>query len=179
MRAWTARIKHCMQSNFSRNQVAHEPEALMSDKIILLVEDNPDDQLLTQRALKKYHIPNRVVIATDGAEALDYLFREGIHSSRRIEDNPYVVLLDLKLPKIDGLQVLEKLRGDSRTQRLPVVVLTSSTQQSDIESAYRLGANSYLRKSVDSDEFYETVGHLGLYWLKLNINSPVPRMGVL
>ncbi len=149
----------------------------MSDKIILLVEDNPDDQLLTQRALKKNQITNRVIIAKDGAEALDYLFIEGLHSSRQVEDNPYVVLLDLKLPKVDGLQVLEKIRGDKRTHLLPVIILTSSTQQSDIESAYQLGANSYIQKSVDSDEFYETVGHLGLYWLKLNINPQTPRMG--
>lgn len=148
----------------------------MSDKIILLVEDNPDDQLLTQRALKKNLIPNRVVIAKDGAEALDYLFGEGIHCNRSVAENPYIILLDLKLPKIDGLQVLEKIRCDNRTKKLPVVVLTSSTQQSDIDSAYDLGANSYIRKSVDSDEFYESVGQLGLYWLKFNINPYTPGM---
>lgn len=149
----------------------------MPDKVILLVEDNPDDQVLTLRALKKNQIPNRVVISGNGADALDYLFSEGIHVDRPAEDNPHLVLLDLNLPKLDGFQVLERLRKDVRTRLIPVVILTSSTQPRDIHMAYTLGANSYLRKSVDSGKFLETVGQLGIYWLKLNINPPSPGIG--
>ena len=143
----------------------------MNDKIILLVEDNPDDEALTLRALEKNDIHNQVVVARDGAEALDYLFAEGGHAGRDPEDLPQLVLLDLKLPKVDGLEVLKRLRDDQRTRRLPVVILTSSNEQRDIVAGYDLGANSYIRKPVDFAHFTETVRQLGLYWLVLNVSS--------
>ncbi|MDD2764798.1 MAG: response regulator [Opitutaceae bacterium] len=149
----------------------------MKDKIILLVEDNPDDVKLTLRALKKSNIANAVVTAGDGAEALDYLFATGIHAGRDPRAQPAVVLLDLKLPKIDGLEVLRRLRADPRTRRLPVVVLTSSREEQDVVASYDLGANSYIRKPVDFDQFIEAVRQLGLYWLLLNEPPPgVPGM---
>lgn len=144
----------------------------MSERVILLVEDNPSDEELTLRALKKSNILNRVVVVRDGAEALDYLFTRGTHASRSADEVPQVVLLDLKLPKIDGLEVLRALRADDRTKLLPVVVLTSSIQEQDVVSSYGLGANSYVRKPVDFTQFVDAVRQLGLYWLV--INQPLP-----
>ena len=146
----------------------------MEEKIILLVEDNPDDELLAIRALKKNHIMNKVVIARDGVEALDYLFGTGAYEGRDMSEMPQVVLLDLKLPKINGLEVLKRLRNDERTKLLPVVVLTSSREERDLTECYRLGANSYIRKPVDFTQFTEAIRQLGLYWLVLN-ESPSIR----
>ena len=143
-----------------------------SEKVILLVEDNPDDEALTLRALKKNNIMNEVVVVRDGVEALDYLFGTGSHSGRNISIQPQVVLLDLKLPKIDGLEVLKKIRADERTRLQPVVVLTTSNEDSDVITSYQLGVNSYIRKPVDFEQFMEAVRHLGLYWLVLNIAPP-------
>jgi two-component system response regulator len=140
----------------------------MDDRIILLVEDNPDDEALTLRAFKKSNIPTRVVVAHDGVEALDYLFATGTHAGRDDSENPSLVLLDLKLPKIDGLEVLKRIRDDERTQLLPVVILTSSKEDQDLRKVYSLGANSYIRKPVDFDKFMSAVLQLGLYWLLLN-----------
>ena len=139
-------------------------------KSILLVEDNPDDEELTVVALKKSHIANEVVVARDGEEALDYLFATGPHAGSTFI--PAVILLDLKLPKIDGLEVLRRLRAHERTRRIPVVVLTSSKEQEDVVESYNLGANSYVRKPVDFDQFLEASKQLGLYWLV--VNQPVP-----
>jgi two-component system response regulator len=144
----------------------------MENKKILLVEDNPDDEALTLRALRKNNIANDVVVARDGVEALDYLFGEGAHQDRNLADQPQVILLDLKLPKVDGLEVLKRIRQDDRTRRLPVVILTTSSEESDIVSSYDLGANSYIRKPVDFDQFMEAVRQLGLYWLVLNVTAP-------
>ncbi len=141
-----------------------------TSKVILLVEDNPDDVALTKRAFKKNNIMNTVVVAKDGAEAIDYLFCEGEYSGRDIEDTPQIILLDLKLPKINGLEVLKRIREDDRTKLLPVVILTSSNEQQDLMDGYSLGANSYIRKPVDFDQFIEAVRQLGLYWLVLNIS---------
>ena len=140
----------------------------MSDKVILLVEDNPDDVTLTLRALKKNNLLNEVVVAKDGVEALDFLFCEGDFSDRSSEILPELILLDLKLPKVDGLEVLKRIRAEARTKLLPVVILTSSNEQSDIISGYDLGVNSYIRKPVDFEQFIEAVRQLGLYWLVLN-----------
>jgi len=145
----------------------------MPDRTILLVEDNPDDVALTLRALKKNNIANQVVVASDGAEALDYLFGTGKHSGRDLGEMPAVVLLDLKLPKVDGLEVLRRLRTDERTKLLRVVILTSSKEEQDLVNGYTLGANSYVRKPVDFTKFMEAVRHLGLYWLVLNEPPPV------
>jgi two-component system response regulator len=144
----------------------------MDLRTILLVEDNPDDEALTLRALQKNNIRNEVVVAHDGAEAIDYLFGTGTFTGRNIEVLPQVVLLDLKLPKLDGLSVLRKLRADPRTKLLPIVILTSSIEEQDRLSGYDLGANSYVRKPVDFNQFIEAIRHLGLYWLILN--EPVP-----
>jgi len=140
-----------------------------TSKAILLVEDNPDDVALTLRAFKKNNIMNKVVIAKDGTEALDYLFCTGEYADRDIEDTPQIILLDLKLPKVSGLEVLKKIRDDDRTKLLPVIILTSSKEQQDLLDGYSLGANSYIRKPVDFDQFIEAVRQLGLYWLVLNI----------
>lgn len=140
----------------------------MQDKVILLVEDNPDDETLTLRALKKGKILNDIVVARDGAEALDYLFGTGTHEGRDTAIQPQLILLDLKLPKIDGLEVLKRLRADARTALLPVTILTTSNEERDIVTSYQLGVNSYVRKPVDSDSFVEAVRQLGLYWLVLN-----------
>jgi two-component system response regulator len=148
----------------------------MNDKIILLVEDNPDDEALTLRALKKNNIRNEVVVARDGAEALDYLFGLRAYEGRDTSMLPQVVLLDLKLPKVDGLAVLRAIRGDERTKRLPVVILTSSKQERDLLEGYEIGANSYVRKPVDFAAFAEAVRHLGLYWLVLNESPPEQRV---
>jgi len=141
----------------------------MQDKIILLVEDNSDDETLTLRALKKSKILNEIVVARDGAEALDYLFGTGAYVGRDTSIQPQLVLLDLKLPKVDGLEVLKRLRADERTSLLPVTVLTTSNEERDVVTSYQLGVNSYVRKPVDSDSFIEAVRQLGLYWLVLNI----------
>lgn len=140
----------------------------MNTKYVLLVEDNPDDVALTRRAFKKSNIANEMVVATDGVEALDFLFGTGAHEGRDTSRMPEVVLLDLKLPKVDGLEVLRRLRGDERTSLLPVVILTSSKEKQDMLRGYALGANSYVRKPVDFIEFTEAVRELGLYWLILN-----------
>lgn len=144
----------------------------MDAKIILLVEDNPDDEALTLRALKKNNILNKVVVARDGAEALDYLFSRGAHANRDPHRQPAIVLLDLKLPKVDGLEVLKEMRANPATQLLPVVILTSSKEESDLINGYRLGANSYIHKPVDFGQFTEAVRNLGLYWLVLNEPPP-------
>ena len=137
-------------------------------KIILLVEDNPDDAKLTLRALEKNNISNEVIVASDGVEALDYLFGRGSHAGRKVEEVPQLMLLDLNLPKVDGFEVLRAVRADPRTRRLPVVVLTSSLEETDMVRSYDLGANSYVRKPVDFGEFLAAVRQLGLYWLLLN-----------
>ena len=147
----------------------------MNDKIILLVEDNPDDEALTLRALKKNNIKNEVVVARDGAEALEFLFGQGAHSGRDMRIMPQVILLDLKLPKVDGFDVLRRIRTDERTKLLPVVILTSSNEERDRVSGYDLGANSYVRKPVEFPSFVEAVQQLGLYWLILNQTAPVAR----
>ncbi len=136
--------------------------------VILLVEDNPDDEALTLRAFKKSNLTNDIAVARDGVEALDYLFATGQYSDRDPEDLPNLILLDLKLPKIDGLEVLERIRSDERTRILPVVVLTSSKEQEDLVNSYALGANSYIRKPVDFNQFMQAVQQLGMYWLVLN-----------
>lgn len=140
----------------------------MKNKSILLVEDNPDDELLTLDALAANNVGNNVVVARNGVEALDYMFGEGLYAGRDSSDLPSVVLLDLKLPKIDGLEVLRRIRADQRTQLQPVVILTSSNEEEDRLQGYALGANSYVRKPVNFDEFIKAAGQLGLYWLLLN-----------
>ena len=144
----------------------------MTAKKILLVEDNPDDELLAIRALKKNNIANTIDVARDGEEALEYLFGTGKYAERDTSDQPQVILLDLKLPKIDGLGVLRRIREDERTKMLPVVVFTSSDEERDLIESYSLGANSYVRKPVDFDQFMEAIRQLGLYWLVLNILPP-------
>jgi CheY-like chemotaxis protein len=142
-------------------------------KVILLVEDNSRDEALTRRALKKSNIVNEVVCARDGVEALDYLFGIGTQAGRDITVRPQLVLLDLKLPKLNGLEVLQRIRADERTRRLPVVVFTSSSEEEDMIKSYDLGANSYVRKPVDFDQFLEATKQLGLYWLVLNQAAPM------
>ena len=144
----------------------------MNQKPILLVEDNPDDQTLILRALKKNNILNEVVLVRDGVEALDYLFSTGAHQGRDPDLMPQVVLLDIKLPKLDGLEVLKRIRADERTKRLPVVILTSSREQQDLMTSYDSGVNSYIQKPVDFNQFSEAVRKLGLYWILLNIPPP-------
>ena len=140
----------------------------INDKTILIVEDNPDDVLLLLRAFKKNNIENKIVVTNDGVEALDYLFGSGEYADRDVSLLPHLILLDLKLPKIDGLEVLQRLRADSRTKYVPVVVLTSSVEQQDIVKSYDLGANSYVQKPVNFEEFIEATRQLGLYWLVIN-----------
>jgi two-component system response regulator len=147
----------------------------MKPKAILLVEDNPDDEALTLRALRTNNIHNEVVVVRDGAQALDYLFGTGTYASRDVYDFPAVTLLDLKLPKVDGLEVLKRVRADERTRALPIVILTSSTEERDVIDGYRLGCNSYVRKPVDFDEFLQAARQLGLYWLLLNEAPPARR----
>ena len=137
-------------------------------KVILLVEDNPDDELLTLRAMRKNNIANEIVIARDGAEALDYIFRKGKYEGRDSDEHPQVILLDLNLPKIGGLDVLKAIRNNKSTALYPVVILTSSREERDLVEGYRLGANSYIRKPVDFNQFSEAIRQLGLYWLVLN-----------
>lgn len=144
----------------------------MTEKTILLVEDNPDDEALTLRALQKNNIRNAVVVARDGVQALDYLFARNVYSGRDPRELPALTLLDLKLPKVDGLEVLKQVRADPSTQMLPVVILTSSKEEQDVIAGYRLGANSYIRKPVDFGKFTEAVRQLGLYWLVLNEGPP-------
>jgi CheY-like chemotaxis protein len=144
----------------------------MPQKFILLVEDNPDDEALTLRALHKNKLANGVVVARDGAEAVDFLFGTGVHAGRDVDDLPQIVLLDLKLPKLDGFEVLRRIRGDDRTKTLPVVILTSSKEERDVVQGYRDGCNSYVRKPVNFDEFVEAARQLGLYWLLLNERPP-------
>ena len=144
----------------------------MGEKRILLVEDNPDDEALTLRALQKNNILNEVVVARDGEEALDYLFARGSFGGRDVRDLPAVVLLDLKLPKVDGHEVLRQVRADERTRHVPVVILTTSREEQDVVESYGSGANSYVRKPVDFSEFVRAVGQLGVYWLMLNEAPP-------
>ena len=139
-----------------------------TDKIILLVEDNPDDELLTLLAFKENNIVNEVVVARDGAEALDYLFGDETDNTQESKRLPHIILLDLKLPKVDGLQVLQQIRSHPRTRLLPVIILTSSKEEVDIVKSYQLGANSYVRKPVDFEQFSEAIKQLGMYWLALN-----------
>ena len=140
----------------------------MENKAILLVEDNPDDVALTIRAFRKSDISNKIIVAKDGVEALDYLFGRGMYAGRDVKDMPVVILLDLKLPKIDGLEVLKSIRQNEFTRLLPVVILTSSVEEKDKINGYRLGANSYVRKTVDFNQFSEAMKLLGLYWLVWN-----------
>lgn len=144
----------------------------MEPKIILLIEDNPDDETLTLRALKNHNIRNEVVVARDGVEALDYLFGMGSHAGRDTRVMPQLVLLDLKLPKVDGLEVLRQVKEDERPRLLPVIILTSSNEQEDRLRGYRLGVNSYIRKPVDYNRFVEVVEQLGVFWLTLNEPPP-------
>ena len=145
----------------------------MSEKMILLVEDSADDEELTTRALRQAKIANEIVVARDGAEALDFLFGEGAYAGRDVSRTPAVVLLDLKLPKLSGLDVLNRLRADPRTKLIPTVILTSSSEEEDMLKSYQLGANSYVRKPVDFGQFALAVSQLGIYWLLLN--QPVPK----
>lgn len=147
----------------------------MENKIILLVEDNPDDEALTLRALNKSKILNDIVVTRDGAEALDFLFGTGAFAGRDTAIQPQLILLDLKLPKVDGLEVLKRLRADPRTSLLPVTVLTTSNEERDVVTSYQLGVNSYVRKPVDFESFIEAVRQLGLYWLVLNTSPPSSR----
>ncbi len=147
----------------------------MKDKIILLIEDNPDDEALTLRALEKNNIKNDVVVVHDGAEALDYLFGAGSYAGRDLTIMPQLTLLDLKLPKVDGLEVLRRLRANEHTRLLPVVILTSSNEEQDRVNGYGLGANSYVRKPIDFGQFVDAVRQLGLYWLILNEPAPLPK----
>ena len=139
---------------------------------ILIVEDTPQDLELTLRALRKAKLSNHIEVARDGAEALEFIFCEGVHSNRKIQNGPKVVLLDLKLPKVDGLEVLKRIKNDPRTKTLPVVVLTSSKEQKDVVESYRLGVNSYIVKPVNFERFAAAVSELGLYWLLLNHPPP-------
>lgn len=147
--------------------------AIASPKTILLVEDNPDDEALAIRALKRHHVSNQVIVAHDGVEALEYLFCTGMYAERDINFKPTVVLLDLKLPRVDGLEVLRRLREDDRTKLLPIVVLTTSSEEQDMLNSYSLGCNSYIRKPVDFVQFSEAIRQLGMYWLLMNEPPPL------
>jgi CheY-like chemotaxis protein len=149
----------------------------MAARNIMMVEDNPDDEKLILYTLKKYRLANDITVTRDGAEALDYLFCTGVFTGRAGEPLPQVVLLDIKLPKVSGLEVLQRIRADQRTRRLPVIILTSSDEEQDIIDSYELGANSYVRKPVEFTQFAEAVRQLGLYWLILNEPSPDPKTG--
>jgi two-component system response regulator len=155
----------------AQKRVGYEVD-MINEKLILLVEDNPDDVLLTERALKKSRIANRLVVAKDGVEALDFLFYRGAYANLDRNRNPEVVLLDLKLPRIDGLEVLKQIRSNERTRFIPVIILTSSLEEKDLLSGYQLGANSYIRKPVDFNQFVEAVQQLEMYWLVLNQIPP-------
>ena len=147
----------------------------MPVRSVLLVEDNPNDEMLTLRAFKKNNIANPIMVARDGVEALDYLFATGSFAGRNAAETPAMVLLDLKLPRVDGLEVLRQLRADPRTRFIPVIILTSSLEEQDLINGYSLGANSYIRKPVDFVNFVEAVTRLGMYWLVMN--EPPPVMG--
>ena len=145
----------------------------MSERYILLVEDNPDDEELTLLSLRKNNLAHEIVVVRDGVEAIEFLFGTGQYAGRDVSQSPTVILLDLKLPKLDGLGVLKRLRADDRTRNLPVVVLTSSSQDADVLASYNLGANSYVRKPVEFGAFVEAVSNLGLYWVLLNRPPPM------
>ncbi len=147
--------------------------AAMNNRMILLVEDNPDDELLTLRALKKNNLSENITVVRDGVEALDYLFGTGAYADRDTAQMPTVILLDLQLPKVNGLQVLQKMRENEQTRYLPVVILTTSKEEQDMVSSYSLGANSFIRKPVDFDKFINAIEQLGQYWLVLN--EPPPK----
>jgi two-component system response regulator len=152
---------------------------MMESRTILLVEDNPDDEELTRKALKEANIANEIVVVGTGIEALDYLFGTGAYADRDLSRLPQLILLDLKLPKLSGLQVLERLRADPRTKLIPVVILTTSSEEEDVIASYQLGANSYVRKPVDFDQFTDAIRHVGLYWLLINQPPPTkPRATV-
>ena len=140
----------------------------MKNELILLVEDNADDVELTLRSLKIHNILNEVVVARDGEEALNFLFAKGVYADRNVQELPIIILLDLKLPKVDGFEVLKSIRADQRTKRIPVVILTSSKEDKDVFNGYDLGVNSYIRKPVDFNQFNEVIKQVGLYWLLLN-----------
>ena len=144
----------------------------MHDRVIVLVEDNSNDEELTLRAFRKSNVANRIVVVRDGAEALDYFFARGPHANRLASEVPQLVLLDLKLPKVDGLDVLRALRADERTRLIPIVVLTSSAEEQDMVRSYCLGANSYVRKPIDFTQFVDAVRQLGMYWLVINRAAP-------
>jgi two-component system response regulator len=152
-----------------------ERKDFVTDKYILLVEDNADDEALSVRALNKNGVQNEVVVARDGVETTDFLLGTGKYAGRDVRAVPAVVLLDLKLPRMDGLEVLSRIRANPRTRSLPVVILTSSTEEADLAKSYGLGANSYLRKPVDFDQFMEAVRQIGTYWLELNVIPPVVK----
>lgn len=145
-----------------------------SSKVILLVEDNPSDAGLTRRALEKGRITNELVVAGDGQDALDYLWGAGAYAGRDVSELPTLTLLDLKLPRVSGLEVLRRVRGDPRTRRMPIVILTSSAEEQDVAAGYDLGVNSYIRKPVDFKQFAQAIEQLGLYWLVLN--EPPPKV---
>ncbi len=147
----------------------------MEPKIILLVEDNPDDEELTRKALNDASIANEIVVVGSGIEALDYLFGTGAYADRDLSRLPQLILLDLKLPNLSGLQVLERLRADPHTKLIPVVILTTSSEEEDVLASYQLGANSYVRKPVDFGQFTEAIRHVGLYWLLINQPPPIKR----
>lgn len=153
--------------------VADQPGAALAGKTILLVEDNPDDEALTLRAFARNGIRQQVRVVRDGVEALDYFFARGAYAGRDLSHQPTVTLLDLKLPRLNGLEVLRHLRADARTRTLPVVILTSSREDQDLVQGYGLGANSYIRKPVDFNQFVEAVRQIGAYWLQLNENPPL------
>jgi two-component system response regulator len=144
----------------------------MKERYILLIEDNEDDELLCIRAFKKSNIKNKIKVVRDGAEAIDFLACRGSYSERDCKDRPEIILLDLKLPKVDGLEVLEFIRSKKETKLLPVIILTTSKEESDIVKSYSLGANSFIRKPVDFEQFYKAVNQLGMYWLVLNECCP-------
>ncbi len=148
-------------------------ECMAEKKVILIVEDNPDDELLIIRALKKNSISNEIVVNHDGAEALNYLFGEGPYKDRDMRIMPHVTLLDLKLPKLSGLDVLQKVRANEKTRGLPIVILTSSDEHKDLLECYKYGANSYIRKPVDFNKFFDVIKQIGSYWLLLNESPPI------
>jgi CheY-like chemotaxis protein len=162
-----------LNSTLARHSTLHFRRQQVNKKVILLVEDNPSDIELTKRAFERGHISNELVVVTDGQQALDYLFGTGNFSGRNPKELPTLTLLDIKLPKIDGLEVLRRIRENENTRRLPVVMLTSSNEEQDIAASYDRGVNSYIRKPVDFNQFVESIRHLGLYWLVINEPPPL------